>query len=244
MTTVSIHMPENTGLTGFTLFLRKTSDGTLVNTNGDALTESPASSGRFTATVAEAWTETLAAVVLDSNSLAVRDGWLANGETIVRDGYPAGSASGGLTPDQAAQLNRIETQTSKLSGTSVEVTGNVKPGGQIVLKHGDNHTVALGNPIVVAVSDIGGSLYTLMNAVGAGNLQVAAIRGTDQASRILGTVSSLSYASDVLTVTMQFTAAETAKGIVGPVYVYDVVRTTDPTRTYFSGKLTVTRDAR
>jgi hypothetical protein len=62
MTTVSIHMPENTGLTGFTLYLRNTSDGTLLNTGGDALTESPASSGRFTATVAESWAETLAAV--------------------------------------------------------------------------------------------------------------------------------------------------------------------------------------
>ena len=89
MTTVSIHMPENTGLTGFTLYLRKTSDGTLVNTGGDSMTESPASSGRFTATVSEAWTETLAVVVLDSNSLAVRDGWLASGETIIKDSYPA-----------------------------------------------------------------------------------------------------------------------------------------------------------
>jgi len=89
MTTVSIHMPENLGLSGFTLFLRKTSDGTIVNTGGDTLTESPASSGRFTADVAESWAETLAAAVLDGNGLAVRDGWLAVGETVVVDAYPA-----------------------------------------------------------------------------------------------------------------------------------------------------------
>lgn len=95
MTTVSIHMAENLGLiNGFTLYLRKTSDGTLVNTGGDALAEEPPDSGRFVATVAEAWTETLAAsVVKDSNGLAERDGWLAVGETIMRDVYPNGDAT-------------------------------------------------------------------------------------------------------------------------------------------------------
>lgn len=85
MATVSIHMPEQTGLTGQTLYLRKTSDGTLVNTGGDSLTESPASSGRFTATVAESWTETLSATVKNSGGLAVRDGWLHVDETIIVD---------------------------------------------------------------------------------------------------------------------------------------------------------------
>lgn len=87
MPTVSIHMPEQSGETGQVLYLRKVSDGTLLNAGGDALAESPASSGRFTATVAESITETLHAVVV-SGSLTVRDGWMASGETIVRDGYP------------------------------------------------------------------------------------------------------------------------------------------------------------
>lgn len=88
MPTVSIHMPEQSGQTGQLLYLRSTSDGALLNAGGDALTESPASSGRFTATVAESITETLHAAVV-SGSLTVRDGWMASGETIVRDGYPA-----------------------------------------------------------------------------------------------------------------------------------------------------------
>lgn len=38
MATVSIHMPELTGEAGpFTLFVRKTSDGTLLNAGGDFL---------------------------------------------------------------------------------------------------------------------------------------------------------------------------------------------------------------
>ena len=119
MTTVSIHMPENTGLTGFTLYLRKTSDGTLVNTDGDALTESPASSGRFTATVAESWTETLAAVVLDGSSLAVRDGWLASGETIVKDSYPA-------VPDISSELAKVPKAGSTHRYTQVASDSNLK----------------------------------------------------------------------------------------------------------------------
>ena len=153
-------------------------------------------------------------------------------------------AGGGLSEAEQEQLDRIEAQTSKLSGTPVTVNGNVRPGGQIVLKHGDDHTVALGNPVSVPVEDTGGTLHTLMAAVGVGNLSVAAIRGNDAASRILGTVAALSYSSNVLTVTMQFTAAESVKGVVGPVYVYDCYKTDTPTRTYFSGRLTLTRDAR
>jgi len=136
MTTVSIHMPENTGLTGFTLYLRKTSDGTLVNTGGDALTESPASSGRFTATVAESWTETLAAVVLDSNSLAVRDGWLAVGETIIQDSYPV---------DQSAIINSIIA--------SVGVTPGALTGWPETMSIGDSYTDDCGRSIHLFVRD-------------------------------------------------------------------------------------------
>lgn len=100
MTTVTIHMPEQSGQTGLSLYMRKTSDGTLLNTGGDALTEAPASSGRFTTDVAELWTETLAAAVVNGSSLTVRDGWLAAGSTIVVDAYPVDIAS--LQEDIAA----------------------------------------------------------------------------------------------------------------------------------------------
>lgn len=81
-------MPEFTdsevAATTFTLWLRKPSDGSLVNTGGDVLTESPAGSRRFIATVAESWTETLEAHV-DNGTIVVRDGTLDPGDTQVRD---------------------------------------------------------------------------------------------------------------------------------------------------------------
>ena len=131
MATVSIHMPENLGLSGFTLYLRKTSDGTLVNTGGDALTESPSNSGRFTATVAESWTETLAASVLDGNGLAVRDGWLAVGETTVTDCYPAGQSVvidgvGYLLAQEAGAVSDAQTSapvySTSFNGSTYTVT--------------------------------------------------------------------------------------------------------------------------
>jgi hypothetical protein len=251
MPTITIDMPEISGEAGpFSLWLRKRSDRALVNTGGDTLTEievATVKTGVWSATIdetipAEDCYARVYQGTTETPANIIGGGILFNGQTEV--GKEAAASSGGLTTEQAAQLNRLEAQTSKLSGSPVTVNGNVKPGGQIVLKHGDNHTVALLNSISVPVDDVGGSLYALMQAVGVGNISVAAIRGADPASRIVGTTAALSYASNILTVTFEFTSTETAKGIVGPVYTYDVYRSDNPSRTFFSGKLTVTRDAR
>lgn len=84
MATVSMFLPNLSGTTGLTLYLRKSSDYSLVNAGGDALTES-ATSGWFTATVAEAWTETLSATVIDGDGLVPAAGWLGVGSLIVSD---------------------------------------------------------------------------------------------------------------------------------------------------------------
>ena len=158
MTIVSIHMAENLGLTGFTLYLRKTSDGTLVNTGGDALTESPASSGRFTATVAESWTETLAAVVLDSNSLAVRDGWLAVGETVIRDAYPTDltdikGAGWSSTTDTLEKIRDAITAALDSIIASVSVTPGALSGWPETMSIGDSYTDECGRSIHLFVRD-------------------------------------------------------------------------------------------
>lgn len=278
MPTISLFAPELSGETTLTLELRVATSGVLTNAGGDALTESPASSGRFTASVDEALA-VLHQAVVKSGPLTLRDGWLPAGETLVLDAYPSAggssdpaaiadavldellaghgtvgsvgkaltdllSAGGSLTPEQAAQLAAIVAQTSKLSGAPITINGNVKPGGHIVLHHGDDHTVSVANPALVTVSDLGGTLHALLTGVGVENLEVNAIRGNDSGSRISGTVAAINYAADVLTVTCEFLAAETSKGVVGPAYHYDVSRTGTPTRTYFSGRLTLTRDAR
>lgn len=108
-------LPSMSGTTGNTLWLYKSSDFSLVNTGGDAMTESGAS-GWFTADVAEAWTETLAATVLDTNSLASGYGWLVVGATQIVD------ATAVLDSAAQAQLNIIAAAvaTPKVSPCTVE----------------------------------------------------------------------------------------------------------------------------
>ena len=85
MATVSIFMPELSLTTGNVLWLRKSSDYSVVNTGGDALTES-GTSGWFTATVTETWTEQLSVTIVDTNGLIPRAGWIPVGGTTVIEG--------------------------------------------------------------------------------------------------------------------------------------------------------------
>ena len=126
MPTITIHMPEQTGQTGLTLFIRKTSDGNLLNAGGDALTESPAASGRFVATVAETIAQVSHCTIRNAASLAVRDGWLSAGGTIVVDGYPLDAVTaaiacrGSLSIGQVIDL--IAAAVAGRSSTPTEAT--------------------------------------------------------------------------------------------------------------------------
>jgi len=136
MPTISIHMPEQSGQTGLILFLRKTSDGTLVNAGGDSLTEDPVLSGRFTATVAETHAEVVAASVANSGSLIVRDGWISVGGTIVLDGYPSGDATLAKQEeilDRSGYLLAILAGSINNAGASTET---------YMIDVGDTYTVA------------------------------------------------------------------------------------------------------
>lgn len=84
MATVSMFLPNMSGTIGLTLFLRKSSDYSLLNAGGDAMTES-GTSGWFAATAVEAWTETLSATVIDGDGLVPAAGWLSVGSLIVVD---------------------------------------------------------------------------------------------------------------------------------------------------------------
>lgn len=90
--TISIHLPDFSGTATLNLFLRRTDTGAMLNTGGDALSESPASSGRFVGTLAESRVGlgTLVASVCDGTESAdnlVWDGWLAEAASLVTDTY-------------------------------------------------------------------------------------------------------------------------------------------------------------
>ena len=214
MTTISIHMPENLGLSGFTLYLRKTSDGTLVNTGGDALTESPASSGRFAATVAESWTETLAASVLDSNSLAVRDGWLAVGETVIRDSYPSasGGSGGSSTPPTIVTLQSVAL-----------INPGVIQGPSEPLVIGDDYTATTGRQIRMNLLDSNGDpaettfgSFSLADAGISIQLLLHQAGKKSAVAQLVGTCTFNPAVGDVPPYLMvSFSRTETAKAVPG-----------------------------
>lgn len=173
-TTISISLASISGEAGpFTLFLRKTSDRSLVNTGGDALTEvevATVKTGVWTATVAETIpAEDCLARIYEGTSEAAAailiDSVLYEGQTEI--GREA-AASGGLTPEESETLDSIaialsgsapveptgvtvfehleliQSQTSQITGSRISSVGPVKPGGDIELIVGQDYKVAAG----------------------------------------------------------------------------------------------------
>jgi hypothetical protein len=99
MATIRIHAAELSGTAGLSLFLRNQSTGVLLNAGGDALTEDPAGSGRFTADVAETIEGIHYAIVKDGSGRSRRDGYLDDGATIVQPDYPSATGGGGGSVD-------------------------------------------------------------------------------------------------------------------------------------------------
>lgn len=97
MATIIVNAAELSGVAGLVLFLRIESTGVLLNAEGDALVESPAGSGRFTADVAEAITTDCYATIRDSDGRARRDGYLPASGSIVQPGYPADGATNSVS---------------------------------------------------------------------------------------------------------------------------------------------------
>lgn len=92
MVTVSMFLPQLSGSTDLVMKLRKTSDKSSVNADGDDMEEvtelvddTPVNTGWFTATVAETWTETVSVTVFNGDGLIPAAGWLRVGATIVAD---------------------------------------------------------------------------------------------------------------------------------------------------------------
>lgn len=161
MTTVSIFLPSMSETTGNTLWLRKSSDYSLVNAGGDALTES-GTSGWFTATVEEAWDETLSATVLDTNSLASGYGWLAVGATQIADGTAV------LDSATQAQIDAIEASTVGMTGTGARtVTITIDDGttplqnAKVRMAEGANTFTATTNASGIAVFTLDDATYTV-----------------------------------------------------------------------------------
>lgn len=146
MPTIAIHAPELTGETGLTMFLYSLA-GVLANTGGDTLTESPESSGRFEATVAESLSGIYNARVHDAGGV-VRDGWLPDGGTLVVDSYPVEIPSATGTGARTVTIT-VNDGTTVLENARVRVT------------EGANTYTGLTNVSGVVVFNLDDATYTV-----------------------------------------------------------------------------------
>lgn len=136
------------------------------------------------------------------------------------DDQPPGAATFDATTQ--AQVDRIEAAIGALDGSLGAYTGPVKSGGTIVLKNGDSYTTAAGSAISLPISDAGGVLFAKLDG-NESSLAFGAGRGSTR-DEITGTISAVSYASDVTTITIEITGAVDAQA--GVDYGYDIQRDT------------------
>ena len=100
--------PPLTGMS-LTLYLYNES-GVLINSGGDAMTESPSSTGRFTATVAESPTGISSARAHDSGGV-VWYGWLQQNSTVLVDSDPHIATGVPVTSLSSTAIQSIWTTT-------------------------------------------------------------------------------------------------------------------------------------
>lgn len=100
---------------------------------------------------------------------------------------------------------------------SAAVADPVAPlqGSNLLAFMGDDFKVRSGTQRTITVSDTDGDMHTRLAAIGVANLQFGASRPQQSAGEVTGTISSLSYASNVLSIVIEITdcAASLAPGL-------------------------------
>ena len=189
-TTISISLASISGEAGpFTLFLRKTSDRSLVNAGGDALTEvevDTVKTGVWTATVAETIpSEDCLARIYEGSSEAAAailiDSILYSGQTEIGKEAATGGAGDAEQATLLAVENKVDAISEALAGSSpVEPTGATVFGllAQIAISSGTG-----ARTVTITVND------------GSTVLQNARVRLTEGANTFIG----LTNASGVVT---------------------------------------------
>lgn len=227
MPTVAIMAPELSGLTGLSLYLY-TAAGALVNSGGDALTESPSGSGRFQCTVAETLSELVHCRVVDASG-PLRDGWLPASATLVQDSYPATSSGGGGGSGDASQTTLLAVQSSvnalaaSLSGeTEINVVSPVSEGNTLTLILGDDYRIRSGTQVRLQIPDTTGAILTMLQA---DDTVISFGAGSGRASgTISGTVDpdTCTRASNVCTVPVELTATQLSEADPRQVYTWQL----------------------
>ena len=110
-----------------------------------------------------------------------------------------------------ATLTKQNEILSRLSGVAITTTGRVASGGALTIYLGDDHKVRSGTELEISVSDVGGALYTRLDALGTSALTFGAARLDQSPGQITGTIAAIdtsgSGADEVCVITVEITAA-------------------------------------
>jgi hypothetical protein len=127
--------------------------------------------------------------------------------------------------DPIPTLTNQNTMLSQLSGSTIAVNQNPSPGGKIEIKSNDDYTVASGNSISLAVTDVGAVLHTQMTAALVASISIGfRMVGPGGASGdITGTIAkaNITEASDVTTIPIEITNTQTTGKTPGE-YQWDI----------------------
>lgn len=133
---------------------------------------------------------------------------------------PSGGGGGDAEQDTLLEVQTtVNALALSLAGSSVTVTSRVS-GSEITAYIGDDYKVRSGTELEITVSDTGGALHTKLAAIGTSNLYFGASLPRKDPGQITGTISSLSYATNVLTIAVEITAC--ASGLTTGDYTYQI----------------------
>lgn len=145
------------------------------------------------------------------------------GTLVVSGGGGTGDAQQSTLLAVQATVNAI---ASSLGSTPVEVNSPVKQGGAIELKLGDDYLVAATTQLRIPVTDVGGVLHAKLLAATSIVWGAARGRGSAQVTGTVANPAGLSYAANVLTISVEIPRANLAAAEAGFEFDWDLQYTT------------------
>lgn len=143
---------------------------------------------------------------------------------------PSGGGGGGSGDASQATLlevqDTVEAIATSLAGTKAEVNNPVKGAGAIELKVGDDYLVAATTQLRIPITDVGGVLHAKLLAATSIVWGAARGRGSAQVTGTVANPAGLSYASNVLTISVEIPRANLAAAEPGFEFDWDIQYTT------------------
>lgn len=119
----------------------------------------------------------------------------------------------------------VDAIAAATTGGRLQTVGAVSPGGTIRLFAGSDYLAAIDSDLTRTVSDIGGALHALLTAGDLDELLFGARPSAGASVQITGTITAVSYASNVTTITIEIDQDNIPHGPYHDGWIYHIDRT-------------------